>query len=188
MDEQQPKRKVKINLEDLVYHFDASRDANQYLDLETGEVVMVTHDTHIQLEQIVEDYWVEPGQVDWKAVADELNLQDWEMEMLQEAEKIGKDWQERYLPIPTLDSSESYRDMEEFVYSIQDKRLANRLTRAISGQGAFRNFREVLSGYPSVREAWFAYKEERMLRRALDWLAAEGIEPLITDEPNPDPE
>ena len=49
------KRSLKVNLEDLAAAFDSSFDEVwHYLDLETGEVVMVTGDARRQLEALLE--------------------------------------------------------------------------------------------------------------------------------------
>jgi len=73
--------------------------------------------------------------------------------------------------------------MEEFIATVADWRLRNRLERAIGGRGAFRYFRDVLADYPTERERWFAFKDARVRERVLDWLAEEGIEPIVTAPP-----
>lgn len=55
-------------------------------------------------------------------------------------------------------------------------RLANRLERAISGRGAFRYFKDVLLDHPRERERWFAFTDQRLRERVLEWLADEEIE------------
>jgi hypothetical protein len=65
--------------------------------------------------------------------------------------------------------------MEEFIYTVRDERLAAKLQRAISGKGAFRYFKDVLSDYPAERERWFAFRDQRERRRMLEWLESEGI-------------
>jgi len=58
---------------------------------------------------------------------------------------------------------------------MHNRRLQERLERAISGRGAFRYFKDVLLDYPVERERWFQIKRERLQQRILDWLEAYGI-------------
>jgi predicted nucleotidyltransferase len=53
------------------------------------------------------------------------------------------------------------------------------LERAIEGRGAFRRFKDTLFEYPELREAWFAFRDARARRHAVEWLAARH---LISDE------
>jgi hypothetical protein len=66
--------------------------------------------------------------------------------------------------------------MEEFIISVRDARLQGRLEVAIQGRGAFRRFKDVLAGHPQERERWFAFKDQQLRQRALEWLAEQGIE------------
>ena len=75
-------------------------------------------------------------------------------------------------PVP---SHESYRHMEDFVERVHDPRARDLLARAIAGRGAFRRFKDTLFDFPELRQAWFKFHDARMERRALDWLAAEGV-------------
>ncbi len=91
-------------------------------------------------------------------------------------ERAGEDLESRGLilvePIP---SRESYGDLEDFVARVHDPRARELLERAIAGRGAFRRFKDTLFEYPDLRAAWFRFHDARMERRALRWLADEGI-------------
>jgi hypothetical protein len=67
--------------------------------------------------------------------------------------------------------------MRDFVATVTDPRLEERLGDALRGKGAFRRFKDVLLGYPQERERWFAFKHLRLRERARAWLAEEGIAP-----------
>ena len=46
-----------------------------------------------------------------------------------------------------------------------------RLARAINGCGAFRRFKDELhEEYPHLLPAWYAFRDARGARRAVDWL------------------
>ena len=84
---------------------------------------------------------------------------------------------ERYTVIPYQGSESSYRDMAEFIDSVNDNRLRALLDMATKGKGAFRRFKDALQEHPDERERWFAFQKERANRRIRRWLETEGIEP-----------
>jgi predicted nucleotidyltransferase len=77
--------------------------------------------------------------------------------------------------VEPIEPSEAYGDMEDFVETVRDPRARDLLERAISGRGAFRRFKDALYEFPDLRAAWFALADARMARRALYWLADEGL-------------
>jgi hypothetical protein len=58
---------------------------------------------------------------------------------------------------------------------VRDPRARELLERAIEGRGAFRRFKDTLFEFPELRETWFRFHDARMERRALEWLADEGL-------------
>jgi Uncharacterised protein family (UPF0158)/Nucleotidyltransferase domain len=78
----------------------------------------------------------------------------------------------RIEPIP---SREAYGDMEDFTGRVGDPRTRDLLERAIAGRGAFRRFKDALYEFPDLRQAWFAFHDARMGRRAIEWLAGQGL-------------
>ena len=77
--------------------------------------------------------------------------------------------------IRPTESYESYRDMAEFVAAVHHRRAADLLDRAITGRGAFRRFKDTLFEFPELRDQWFRFRTARARRRALRWLATEGL-------------
>jgi hypothetical protein len=87
------------------------------------------------------------------------------------------------IPIEPIPSSEAYRDMEDFIARVHDPRARDLLERAIAGRGAFRRFKDTLLEFPELREAWFAFHDARMERRAIGWLADAGlIDPHVAEK------
>jgi hypothetical protein len=73
-----------------------------------------------------------------------------------------------------------YQDMADFAEAITDERAGRRLARAIQGRGAFRRFKdELYQEYPDLLGVWYAFRDVRALRRAVQWLADNS---LIDDE------
>lgn len=81
----------------------------------------------------------------------------------------------RYEQVPKIESYEGYQDMQDFISTVDDKQLARLLEVAIDGKGAFRRFKDVLLEYPEERERWFTFKEERIRKRAYEWLDDIGV-------------
>jgi hypothetical protein len=69
-----------------------------------------------------------------------------------------------------------YQDMADFVDLLTDDQAARRLARAIDGRGAFRRFKaELNEEYPHLRSAWYAFRDTRTARRAVEWLLDESL-------------
>lgn len=96
-------------------------------------------------------------------------------EICEEALRVEKDLGGRYLALPHPDSREAYTDLEEFIATLKDGRLANHLSAAIRGRGAFRRFKDVLLDYPEEEKRWFEFKSARLQNRVKEWLESEDI-------------
>lgn len=141
------KIKVKADMQGLCYAIeDSSGDHRYYLDLETGGVIFIS------------EYYMDP------------------MEKEELEEKVEEGFGERYVLIPRDDSSEGYEDMEDFIETVKDPHLKEKLSIAISGKGAFRRFKDVLLSYPEEGERWFKFKEGKLTGRIREWAEFEGIE------------
>jgi Uncharacterised protein family (UPF0158) len=69
-----------------------------------------------------------------------------------------------------------YQDMADFAEAITDERAGRRLARAIQGKGAFRRFRDELHDeHPELLPAWYAFRDVRANRRAVEWLAGNSL-------------
>ena len=86
-----------------------------------------------------------------------------------------------------------YQDMTDFAETITDERAGRRLARAIQGKGAFRRFKgELHDEYPDLLPAWYAFRDVRAKRRAVQWLAdnslidADAAGHFLASHPDPD--
>ena len=170
-------RELKIDISDLEMAFDGGfEDIHYYLDLETGEIITVTDEERSLLESIYESYYDQQTQsVDWGAAFQDERVPGWQHHRLQDADRVEKGFGSRFITIPPDSSHEGYRDMEDFIASVDSLHLQNRLAHAIRGRGAFRRFKDVLLETPSARERWFQFKQERLQQRILDWLESQMI-------------
>ncbi|WP_224278391.1 UPF0158 family protein [Nocardioides lacusdianchii] len=99
------------------------------------------------------------------------------LESEEEGEDEDLDDGERWLWVVSEGSRAGYRDMELFVAGVAEPDLAGLLARALEGRGAFRRFRDELTGWPDLQDRWYVYSAERRRGRARAWLAAEGFTP-----------
>ena len=129
---------------------------------------------------------LDPGQVDLGALAHALDDRTagirWYIDPQQggiNAVGDGEEPDDGWVAIDSTTTRDGYRDMSDFTAAVQHRRAAELLDRAIDGRGAFRRFKNALFEFPEVRDQWYRFRDARSRRRALDWLAENG---LITPE------
>ncbi len=172
-------RRLKVDLQDVAIAFeDHGSELSHYLDMQTGRVVSVgandfseidEDDDVLREDELREDDYEGPelpSEPDWIRAEHALRAE------------VCNGLGTRYIEIPADDRREAYRDMEEFVDTVQDSRLQAWLARDIVGRGAFRRFQDRLSGDFHERRRWFEFKNARLEARIRDWLASEEIEPI----------
>ena len=177
-------RQLKIDFSELEFAFESSRDLFSFhLDSETGEIISVSEEDQYYLHKITSLYSDEQtGAIDWERAFQEENIADWQQEEMHKAAQVEADTTGRFIAIPTESSQDGYADMKEFITAMNNPHLQERLSGAISGSGAFRDFRNVLLQNPAERQRWFQFKRVRLHQYMLDWLKAQEIEPIYKDE------
>ena len=83
--------------------------------------------------------------------------------------------------------------MADFADRISDAAAGRRLARAIQGKGAFRRFKaELHEEYPQLLPAWYAFRDVRARRRAVEWLVDNSLvdddaaKRFVAEHPDPD--
>jgi hypothetical protein len=66
--------------------------------------------------------------------------------------------------------------MENFVDRLNDAEAASGLLDALARPKPFRRFKDALSEYPQLPEAWFAFEEQALLERSAQWCEENGID------------
>ncbi len=90
---------------------------------------------------------------------------------------------DRWLRFDSLGSRPGFRNMEEFLETVADERLATRLDRALGGRGAFRRFKDELADAPDELARFHRFTDDRRRGRARQWLAESGLRPTLPAEP-----
>lgn len=175
------KRRVAVNMDALTAVFELHFDEIlSYLDLETGEVLQISSDTRLLLEELDAELYTEEGEqrTTMEALlAQHPEIPDWQKQALLEADRVELGYGATVIAIDPEPYSD-YNDMERFIATVEDDRLANTLERAIRGRGAFRYFKDVLADHPQVEAAWYAFKAARLEAHVRDWLDAYDIEAI----------
>lgn len=90
---------------------------------------------------------------------------------------INAENNDEYVLIEPISSKEQYHWMEEFIETVEDAPLKEKLNIAIDGKGAFRRFKDVLMGYPGERERWFAKRSTKLHAHMIEWIKLKRIKP-----------
>lgn len=171
--------KIRVDLDALLAAFEySSEDVSYYLDMETGHVLMELTEVQWELEALYEEFYDPAAPEDFHLpdILQQRALPEWRRQALLQAHAIEQSYLTRYLDVPKSDSSAAYNDRHAFINTLEDKDLRQKFWRALSGQGPFRQFKEVMAEHPNLRKHWLAFAAERARQRVLDWLTHEGIE------------
>lgn len=161
---------------------DVSRDSFEYyLDTETGQIIEVSENVidEVKKRLIMDD--IEEGlpeDIEYIEFDSEPEIPDWMLDEIEVLCEVILDDKDRYVRIPERDSHSAYSTMHEFINTLNDENLKERLRSALSGKGAFRRFKDVLLEYPKERKKWHAFNAKAMRKEITQWLKTLGIMPV----------
>ncbi len=98
--------------------------------------------------------------------------------IMEEQEELYKQMEqdpERWVTIDPISSRDGFRIMEAFVADLPDSENKRMLEKVLTWKKPFSNFRQALQDMPEIREKWFAFHHECMLRAAREWLQNSDI-------------
>lgn len=170
------KRKVKVDWSALEEGFEfGSWEVSYYLDLRTGKVLLITEDTRSKMNDI-EESLPDASPEELTEHIQQLDLEEWERDELLGLMAVDEGFNEDVIEIPKQDSQSGYQEMEDFIATVKDGHLREKLVIAIQGKGAFRRFKDTVARYPAEEERWFEFKRQQLHERIKEWLEDEGIE------------
>jgi len=156
---------------------DTARDAFDYfLDLRTGDVIILSEDIISKALSILEGHFDEDLS-EYEAVEfDEVcEMPDWMEDEIELAMNIFLNDKDGYSRIPERDPQKGFAAMKEFADGIENISLQNKLLEVLDGKGAFRNFKDTLEPYPRERKLWYGFNSKAARREIEEWLASIGI-------------
>ncbi|MEO1481474.1 MAG: UPF0158 family protein [Myxococcota bacterium] len=80
-----------------------------------------------------------------------------------------------YAAVETIASRIQYQWLDEFIKSVDEEDLRERMEAAINGKGAFRRFKDILLTLPEERRRWFEFRDHKMRERIMEWVRERGI-------------
>jgi len=86
------------------------------------------------------------------------DMEPWE----EDIKEIEKNY-DKYFEIEKMDSRESFQVMEDFVETVSDEKLRNKLELGLSLSKPFRNFKDIIDDETEYREKWFAFKSAKYI-------------------------
>ncbi len=99
---------------------------------------------------------------------------------------LVRDNPERFLRLVPQSHRQGMEMMERFIATVSQEDLRARLRTAISGGRAFRQFREVLRGYPKEWRRWESFRKMVLLAPLQEKLRERKIELVLVSEAEPD--
>jgi hypothetical protein len=147
---------VTVSLHKIVEELEAlPEEWTLYLDRESGELYPLGDE---------EAGWVEDGREDEPA--------DWLADELPRIREILDS--ERWLALPTRFDIHEWAIMDDFARSRDDLDLADELSRAIRGRGAFRSFKDTVHRR-GIQQDWYRFRAVAIADIAGAWLDEHGI-------------
>lgn len=86
----------------------------------------------------------------------DMDTESWEKE-IKEIDKNRKS----YFEVEKMDSRESFKVMEDFVDTVDDDRIQDKLRESLQRPKPFQNFRFDIDRSVPYREKWFEFKKNR---------------------------
>jgi hypothetical protein len=132
--------------------------------------------TESQLQELVDTYDMHLDELEFFLNIDTgdivmLNTFDRDEEDEELSEAIEDGFNEIYFRIPSRESHEGYRDMEDFAETVSNEKLKARLFNALSsGRKVFRKFKDTLSFDDRELDRYYGYVESRNRQRVMEWL------------------
>ena len=159
---------------------DVARDRFDYFfDRETGEAMTLSGEILGELEaRLYGDDSEEIGdEIEYIEYDEEPEIPDWMEDEAELALEILLDEEGRYVRIPERKSTVAHQSMSEFIETVDDAGLREKLSASLNGRGAFRRFKDALIKHSKERKRWHGHNAKAMRKEIAAWLDSLGIEP-----------
>jgi hypothetical protein len=175
-------KKYNVNFDDIQKAMeDVSRDTFEYyLDIETGEVITLSEEILGEIKSRLYDseYDEIEDDIEYIEYDEEPDLPEWMEDEVELALEVLLDEQGRYVRIPEREPPKAYKTMAEFIDTVEDFVLKEKLSNVLNGKGAFRRFKKVLIEYPKERKRWHGYNAKAVKNEIIEWMDTLGSRPV----------
>ena len=137
------------------------------ITIDMGELIYAFESCSLELH-----YFLDIEKSELIFISEYSTLEEEKEELYEEIESNP----ERYVGIPEREPREGYEEMVDFVDTVKDENLREKLEIALDGKGAFRRFKDVLLNYPEERQRWFKFREDKTKERVQEWLKENDLE------------
>jgi hypothetical protein len=175
-------RKLQVNFDDVQKAMeDVLRDRfDYYFDAHTGEVISFSEEIMNEMTSRLYDSDNEEIREDIEYIEfdEEPDMPDWMLDEVDLTLEVLLNREERYIRIPERKKAAAYQSMENFIETIENPSLREKLSHALNGKGAFRKFKDVLRHYPKERKRWHGHNAKAVKKEIREWLNSIGIKPI----------
>jgi len=152
--------KAVVDLEVFIVQMEPVDGYMMFLNIRTGEYVMVNEDYLRRVEHM-------------KDLQDLSGVHEFEKEEIMNILDIEENFDE-YEALPTKFDLDEYSIMEDFIETLEDRKVIEQLEEAIIGKRAFRRFKDTISSL-GLSNAWYNYRDQFFLEIAKSWCEERNI-------------
>lgn len=105
---------------------------------------------------------------------DTTKLEEWKKETAEQAKDFLENPKD-YINFPNKEEYNEYGIMEEFIKKCNNEDLSKKLNVKLSGEEAFRKFKDTLYDIGLVDE-WYDFRDEKCIEVARKWCETNGID------------
>ncbi len=175
-------KKLEVKFDDIQKAMeDILRDRFDYFfDTDTGEVISFSEEIMKELTSRLydNDYEEIKEDIEYIEFDEEPDLPDWMLDEVDLILEVLLNREERYIRIPERTKTAAYQSMKNFIETVKDPTLREKLSRALNGKGAFRKFKDILINYPRERKRWHGHNAKTVKKEIRAWLQSVGVKPI----------
>lgn len=152
--------KAVVDLKVLAEQMEPVEGYIMFLNIRTGEYLMVNEDNLRKVEHM-------------KDLQDLSGVQEYEKEEIMEILDIEENFED-YEALPTKFDLDEHSIMEDFIETLEDRKVIEQLEEALIGKGAFRRFKDIIKTH-GLNNKFNHYREQVFLEIAKAWCEARNI-------------
>jgi hypothetical protein len=103
------------------------------------------------------------------------NFPDWQRENIKKATSIIEDEDGVYVGFTLRNDYNEYDIIQDFIGTLMDEDIREKMNEAIQGRGAFRRFKDGIIEH-DVDKHWYRYKESKIKELVIEWCKEHDIE------------
>jgi hypothetical protein len=155
-----PTQGAPVSLNNIVQEMQAISDTiTIYFKRSTGEFIMIT-DEYVYAAESDEPLDDRP---EWEQAAIQMT-----------ADVLAHANDGDYVSLPSRYDIHEHSIMERFCRTVANQKIANDLSRSLSGKGAFRRFKDTIRIH-GIEDGWYRFRDEIFTEIAREWCKENGI-------------